>query len=699
MATDINYIQDFECFYNEAFAAWNPFIAEAEDDLNFFLGNQWHPQKRKALYDEGRNAFVFNRIRRVINMVTGYQRKHRLSSIVTPIESSDQATADQLSQLLLYVMQYANGYQTISDCFGGAIKTGFNLMSLWMDYTDDVIDGDIRFGRESFKSFLVDPFFSKLDFSDCNYILRRKYLSQAQTISLLPKYKKEIEELCGYGWQQDAMFNWLPYERTFNGQPMMAYNEMWTQGWKPTSVLVDIETGETLDWENGTDERFNELKIIYPQLEIIKKQKSYVTRKIIVNGEFIEEEENPFGLNEYPFVPFVGIFEPESDNWALRMQALVRCMKDPQIESNLRRSQMSDILDSQINSGYIATEGSVINKNSLFQSSQGKVIWRSADAPPGAIEKIPPAQIPPSMFQLQELFDRDILEIAGINDAAMGQSDNAQESGVLALLRQGAGLINLQDLFDNLRFSQKMVSQKVLKLIQTWTPNKVKRIIHQEPTPQFSDKNFTKYDCVVQEGVLTDTQRQMFFRQLIDLKQLGEPIPPLMLTKAAPLQGKTELIKEMEEFQKQQQQNAQEQQRVQEQLLQSQSDLAKSSSINNLASAKERFTRAVANMGLEDERSSSAIEDRSNAVLNRAKAAKELEEMDDARLIRLLGLFARLEEMNRLKEEELKEDNVVLSAQANEAIQLPSEENSVEIQQLNQLMRQINPMEVPDGQR
>lgn len=691
MVRHLDVLKDFDHLYQEAWTAWNPYVTESQTDLDFFLGNQLSAGTKNALFQEGRYGLVFNRIKRVVNMLTGYQRKHRLSSVITPIETSDQESADQLSQLLLYVLQYGNGYQYISDCFGGALKTGINLMSMWMDYTDDPINGDIRFGRESFKSFLLDPYFTKLDFSDCGYILRRKYLSEAQTIALLPKYRKEIEDLSKFGWDRDDKFNWLPYQRLYNGQPMMAYNEVWKQGWKAIDVLVDTETGEYIDWEDGEQERFNELKLIYPQLELIKRQKPFVKRQIIVNGEFIEEEEDPDGLPEYPFVPFVATFEPESDNWALKLQSMVRPLRDPQIEANTRRNQMLDIIRSQLNSGYIATEGSVVNKESLFQTGQGRVIWRSADAPPGSIEKIAPAQIPPSMFQLQELFDRDILEIAGINEAAMGQADSAQESGVLALLRQGASLINCQDVLDNMRYSQKLLSQKCLKLIQTWTPSKVERIINQKPTEQFYNKKFSKYDCVIQEGILTDTQRQMFFRQLIDLKQLGEPIPPLMLTKAAPLQGKTELIKEMEIFQKQQQEAAQEQQKTQEQLLQSQSDLAKSQSINNIASAKERFTRAVANMGLEDERASSAVEDRAQASLARAKAVRELQEMDDDRIFRYLAIVQAMEESSKRKEDEIKEDDVRLSAVAEQASPVP------QAPPLQDVMGNLNPLEVPNG--
>ena len=157
--SDQNIIQEFDNLYTDAYYAWNSFYPEAETDLRFFLGDQWNEKEKRQLFQEGRNAFVFNRVRRNINMITGYQRKHRLSSVVTPIENSDQKTADQLSQLLLHVMNYGDGYRIISDCFGGALKTGWNLMNVWMDYREDPINGDIKFGREPYNGFIVDPYF------------------------------------------------------------------------------------------------------------------------------------------------------------------------------------------------------------------------------------------------------------------------------------------------------------------------------------------------------------------------------------------------------------------------------------------------------------------------------------------------------------------------------------------------------------
>jgi hypothetical protein len=664
---------NYDDCYDKAYYAWNGFLPYADRDLRFYLGDQWDEAEKRELFQEGRSTFVFNRIRPNINMVSGYQRKHRHSSVVVPVEASDQQTSDQLTKLLLYVFQYGDFYECISDCFKGALITGWNLMSLWMDYRTDPLNGDLMCGREPYNGFITDPYFSKLDLSDCAYLIRRKYISLAQGQSLLPEYKKELDILYNIGWERDDKFSWLPYQQQPNGQKMLAYNEYWEQGWEPQKFLYNVATGETFEYEGEDSDYF-----LYadPNMTLIEKTMPFVKQHIIVNDEHLHTEKNPYGLNEYPFVPFFCVFQPESSDYILKIQSLVRTMVDPQRESNRRRSQMSDMFESQMNSGWIAEEDSVINPRSLFQTSQGKVVWKKRGAPPNALEKIQPGQIPPSMFQLNDLHDKDIMDVANISQELLGQADSEQDSGLKVMLRQGAALVGLQDIFDNLRYAQELVSRKALKMMQSWTPEKMKRIMNEEPTEQLKKKQTIKFDIAVQEGTLTNTQQQMFFQQLLVLKELGEPVPPGLLAKIAPLQGKTEYMQAMDEFNKQQQQAQSEAAKVEMEKLRVQNELFQSQSISNIANAKERFTRSVANLGLEDERAAKAVEDRADAVLRRAQAAKTLESMDDDRLIKLLELFTQLEEINRQKEADLKADDVAISANAEKQQTLTNEVNN-----------------------
>lgn len=663
VSTGQSIVHAYDDYYQEAYYAWSPFYPLAERDLRYYLGDQWDEKEKRMLFEEGRNQFVFNRVRRNINLITGYQRKNRLSSVVVPVENSDQETADIRTQLLLYVMEKAEGYRMISDSFGGALKTGFNLATLYMDFREDPVNGDIKIGREPYNGFIVDPYFTNLDWSDCSYVIRRKYLAPDQAASLLPGMEKEVYKLHKMGWSRDDKFTWLPYQRQPNGQDLIAFNEFYEQKWKKVPMLVDEETGEFTEWE-GKQSSMREFMKLYPQLKVVQRPTRYIEKHIILNDQYMKTEINPYGLDEYPFAPFVAIWEPESDLWGLKMQSLIRCMLDPQRESNRRRSQMIDLLDSQINSGWIANEDSVINPRSLFQASQGKVIWRKKGAEPGAIEKIPPAQIPPSMFQLQELFDKDMMEIVGVNDAAFGETQNGQESGVMFMLRQGAALVNLQDVFDNLRFSQKCLSKKILKMIQKWTPEKIKRITNKDPGDAFYDPQSTKYDVTIQEGILTDTQRQMYFRQLVDLKQLGVPVSGKMLAEAAPIQGKTEFMQQIAQEEQQQAQQAQKEAELQQQIMQTQSQMAQAKSISDIALSKERFTRAVANMGLQEERNSEAIQNRSQASLDRVKAMKELESMDDDRILKYMNIVRMMDELNKLEEEKNKAEDIAVTEQS-----------------------------------
>src|SRR5271166_1507962 len=176
-----------EYYYASAIQINQSFWSEADIDARFKAGDQtlWNDVYGNVPAFR-RRQFNFNRIRRIINMVSGYQRQHRYSTIVTPIENSDQDTADQFSRLMLWANQTGNVLETISQAFEGAITSGMNLLSVWMDYRNDPINGDIKVDNVSYNEYLIDPFFKKHDLSDCRFCWTRKWLSKNEIKSILP---------------------------------------------------------------------------------------------------------------------------------------------------------------------------------------------------------------------------------------------------------------------------------------------------------------------------------------------------------------------------------------------------------------------------------------------------------------------------------------------------------------------------------
>lgn len=633
-------VKDFGESYERAYQLWNTYYAEAYRDLSYYLGNQWSLEELSYLNNQRRSAYTYNKIRRIINLIQGYQRKNRLSTIISPVEDSSDLTAEIFTDTIQHVMNYSDGYSVISDAFKGALTTGISFVSPYIDYRDDPVSGDIKFHLDEWNAVILDPFFTKKDLSDCTFVARRKFLSRTDVISLLPD-KEDVIRALPWG-SRDDKFTYMPYARQWGMQKLLNYTEYWRTRWETKEVLVDMESGETREWD-GDKKRLRLYRQMFPQVEVVKKPVKSVELGIIVEGELLYYGQDPGGLSDYPFVPFMATFEPSYDLYTWKIQSLVRLIRDPQTELNKRRSKMVDVVDSQLNSGWIAKTGAVTNNASLFKSGYGQVIFLKPEAQMTDIQRIEPPNIPPSFFQLEGEFAKDMIENVGISpeNLGMAENDNIETAGVLAKMRQAAGLVNLQDLFDGLRDSQKLLGRKVLKLIQkNYTPEKIKLITKKDPTPEFYSGAFAKYDVAVEEGILTDTQRQSQFVQLMALKQTGVAIPDDLIIKNSNLHGKAAL----QEHLQQQQQAVQQAQQAQEQL---QMKVIDSKAQADNALAAERLNKIQLDAALSAERISRAEEDRTAGVLNLIKAAKELEGIDMDHFMRAIRIAKELEGVQR----------------------------------------------------
>jgi hypothetical protein len=656
-------IKDFGESYERAYQLWNTYYAEAYRDLSFYLGNQWSLEELAYLNNQRRSSFTYNKIRRIINMVQGYQRKNRAATTVSPVEDADENTANLFTDVMRHIMVGSDGYETISTAFKNALTTGLCFVSPYLDYRNDPVSGDIKFHVDEWNAVIIDPFFTKKDLSDCSFVARRKFLSRTEIISLIPD-KEDLIRSLPWG-SRDDKFTYMPYARQWGMQKLLNYTEYWRTKWDIKEVLVDMQTGETKEWD-GDRKRLQMYRELFPQIEVIKKPVKSVELGIIVEGELLYYGKDPFGLDDYPFVPFTAVFEPSYDLYTWKIQSLVRILRDPQAELNKRRSKMVDIIDSQLNSGWIAKTNSVSNPTSLYKSGQGQVVFLKPEANMADIQRLNAPDIPPGMFQLEQEFEKDLMEIAGVNSELLGMSENdkVETAGILAKMRQSAGLVTLQDMFDGLRESQKLLGRKVLKLIQlNYTPEKIKLITKKDVTPEFYSKIFSQYDVEVGEGVLTDTQKQTQFIQMTALRGMGVQFSDEEIVEASNLTDKKQYKDRLAA-----QQQAQSQMQQQQMNLQMQKVAAENQADQALAA--ERINKVQLDAALSAERISRAEEDRTAGVLNLIKAVKELEGID-------LGLLQqKLELLKGLEGVQTAQEQISASAAANEAVsQAQPEEN------------------------
>lgn len=658
-----------EAFYAQSITINQSFWGEADTDTRFESGDQtlWNdlygnlPANRKR-------QFNFNRIRRVINMISGHQRRNRKSIIAVPVENGDDRTADQFTKVLMWVNKQEGVLETISESFQGALVTGMNLLQVWLDYRSDPVSGNIKVDNCSYNSFLIDPYFRKTDLSDCNALWKRSFLTKRECISLLPDKAEEIIGLIGLdsGTGRDGKFQFMPESYNYGMKNLLTYDEFYYRDYRTQKMLVDSQTGETLEWKSEDQERLDMFLQAYPTVTMIEQEIPTVRLAIVVQGKVMYDGPNPMGIDQYPFVPVLAYYNPQMPYFPWRIQGVVRGLRDAQYLYNRRRIIELDILESQINSGWIYKENALVNPKDVFLSGQGRGLALKTDASMADVQQILPPQIPPSMIQLSELLAKEISEVSGVNEELLGSASD-DKAGVLSMLRQGAGLTTLQILFDQLDRSMQLLGKLEIDIIQAnFTPGKIKKILEgEEPTEQFYNKSFGKYNANVEEGLNTSNQKQMQFAQMLQLKEMGVPLSPEDFLEASTFQNKQRIIDNLTKAEQAQSEQQQAQMQLQQQQAQMQMQLQQ-------AQIESAHARAQADIGLYNERTSRVDENRAlalqklheanaddeRAMLDKIKALKELESMDLEHISKLLSLAQSLKQTENIDAQNQSQNQV-----------------------------------------
>ncbi len=640
-----------EASYAESITIMQAYWAEADTDVRFMTGDQsmWSDVYGNLPINR-RQQFSFNRIRRTINLIDGYQRRNRKSTVVVPAENGNDQTASEFTKVLMWVHDNENVLETISDAFRGGLVAGMNLLQVWLDYRDDPVSGKIRVDNCSYNSFILDPFFKKADLSDCNFIWKRSWLTKSECISLMPDHEDMIIGLMGNDNNRDGKFQFMPESYNYGMKNLLSYDEYYYRSYRTQRMLVDSKTGECTEWTGSDENLLKAFLAQYPEITVLKQQIPTVNLAISVQGRVLYDGPNPLGIDTYPFVPVFSYYTPETPYFEWRIQGVVRGLRDAQFLYNRRKAIELDILESQVNSGWKYKEDALVNPADIFLTGQGRGLALKSEAQMSDVERIEAPNVPQSMTDLSKILADEIQQISGVNEELLGSATD-DKAGILSQLRQGAGLTTLQVLFDRLDAAQKLLGKLMINIIQTnFTPGKIAKILGHEPSQYFYKKEFGKYDAVVAEGLNTSTQKQMEFAQLLQLREAGVPIPDNVLVESCTLQNKDDLLRALEAQTQSQQQLAQQQMQMQQAAISSQIDLNQARAIADKGLGLERISRVGENQTLAQERLAQAHKEEEEAVLNKVKILKEIESLDFDHLERIIMIAQKLKSMELVEQ-------------------------------------------------
>ena len=230
-------------FYTYSYPANAAMWQQGAIDKRFKVGDQtlW-----SMIYGDnnyyGARRFFFNLIRRHINMICGYQRKNRKSTITQPLHQDDRLS-DDYNECLKWTEERDGFQEYLSQAFEGACDTGISLLHLYPDYTLDPVSGDLFTDNVAYCNFLIDPYFRKQDLTDCNGIWRRRWVTKPIAKALLPGHAKEIDKMIPSGIK-DGRFPLQVELLNLTAQNLFAFDEFHYRTTREGTIVLDPKTGE-----------------------------------------------------------------------------------------------------------------------------------------------------------------------------------------------------------------------------------------------------------------------------------------------------------------------------------------------------------------------------------------------------------------------------------------------------------------------
>lgn len=624
--------------YQQNISPWQTFLWEQLIDRKVYLGDHRYLNMYSGLSYE-HQKFVINAAMPVVNMICGRQRQHRLATQMLPVQGSSNKTASQATKVIQGAYYLDDTYNTISNCFKeGPGITGLALMHSYIDYRYDPICGDLATECLSADMIIMDAFWRDMSLKDCQFIRTRKYLHKEQVKQMIPGRDADIDMLNDQAYF-DTKFTFMPQQYNIRRKGFLAYDEYWYQAERMGTFIVDPQTYESTEVNFSKDE-LEALKYRFPNIIVVKEKVPTVHLAIIINNSCFYNGPNPLGIDLYPYTPFVGYHDLANNNYSFRYQGAIRNIRDENYLYSYRSQLEMDLLAAQF-SGLDVEEDSLIDDQDAFKVGPGKVRFFKKGKLNNAIDK-PGANINPANFQVTERMKMGVQSDAGVTPELLGQAQDS-DVGITEQLRQGAALTTLQELFDNLDLSQRNAGRLHWAIIQkNYTLGKIRRMIGEDPTNEFRDKSFQKYDAVVTDAQLTATTKQLSFMQKYTLWKDGLPIPVEMLLADLTIQDKDQLIEGIQKTQQAQEQQAQQMAQLQMENQRIVNESLQSKAQSDRALANEREARGRLEQVEIMTKFNESEHQKSLTVLDTVKAAKEVESMHVEDFVKVFSLIEEI---------------------------------------------------------
>lgn len=560
-------------------------------------------------------------------MVTGYQRQHRKQVLYSPAEGSDPQTCDQYTKLITHICNSGQIHEQFSRGCEQACITGLVLLQPYLDFSagEDQAQGDLKLKVWEYNSFLVDPYFRNPDMSDAQFVWCQEYISKKEAEFRFPDKISNIAPMAGTP-QRYGSFYFLPENYNMARNDLMVLSYVWYKWKRKKKRLYSRSRNQFFDFA-GDQGMLEQVLYNVPDMEEVTVEVPTWKLAVVLNDQLMFQGDNPLGFDECPFIATYWNYEPHINYYDLRCRGLVRTMRDSNYLLNRRIIINHDISEATINIGWKRKVGAVANEDNLKKSGQGWDIIINDGYEMTDCEKIIPTAVPESDFALADQLRQLIFATSGVDLENWSAQNDKQASTLTTLIKQAANLMVLQKYFDQWDVSLKLLGDRMLKIVlNNWSYEKIRMLIGEEPTPFFYSKIFSKYQILVEEGLLTPTQSNLQAQQMMEINATfgREVFPPSMIIPKLNITGKGEIIPYLQQQEQQMQAVQSEAQNIQHAFEEAKLKELLSKAANNIAMAKERYGRFESNIGLLEERMAEVSKNRALSTKAKMEALEKL---------------------------------------------------------------------------
>jgi hypothetical protein len=555
---------------------YQTWIDVAKKDYEFALGDQWSSEERTVLASEGRPCLTFNRIRPLINVISGYQREHSSRIKANPEGGEDKSFSEFIDKIIHTVDKWSHLNHKTGYWFDDGLYCGKSFLEAVISYDSDPIRGEVGFILNPPYQVLTDPDHKEYDLNyGCKYLFKVQKFTKDSLKSLFPKKKSLID---GLKTDTDNMsenvsasdldgiindYGNIPGRGSIEGHKaddpeMEADNdfdqkftlkEYWREKKVKKYFVIEAESGEPRRFDTN-DEAEAFARKQGGGIKVIERDITEMWVADSVCGIILQDIKSPFEpyYSGYPFFRFLADWAPNAASEEYRVQGVTRQLIDPQKEKNKAKSQNLHILNTQANSGWIGDEDALTpeNWNRLedLGSKPGVIIKKKAGK---ELREITPKGPNQGNIQREQSADNEFREISGINPDLLGMQQSG-ESGRAILLRLHQGIVALSRIFANFRYSKEILGNFIMNMIPLlFDYKKAIHVVGLDYMSRSKDEKHpnglvegdieaflmmikdNKYDVFVAEADENATLRTETLMQLTDLMKSGAPIPPDLL--------------------------------------------------------------------------------------------------------------------------------------------------------------------------